>query len=74
VVYVRTTSSNVDVHGALLIVQRSVAVAPDAKVTVLVGEFGLAMSAEPETSVQVPVAPLFGVLAAIVKFPLSHFD
>ena len=64
-----TTFEVLAVHGPLLMVQRRVAVVPEVKVTVDVGELGVAMVAEPLTTLQAPV-PIVGVLAAMVKVVL----
>jgi hypothetical protein len=68
-------SSLLEVHPALLIVQRSTT-SPDPAVTpvmVVVGEFTLVIVAVPLTTLQVPVVPPTAAFAAIVKLSSLHW-
>lgn len=68
-----TTFDVLTVQGPLLMVQRRVAVVPEVKVTVDVGELGVAMVAEPLTTLQAPV-PTVGVFAAMVNVVLLQLN
>ena len=71
---VSTTSSADAVQGALLMVQRRVALLPaGTPVTVEVGEEGVVIVAVPLTTLQLPV-PTVAVLPANVNEPLLQFD
>src|SRR5688572_11850303 len=64
-------SSKVGPQGALVIVQRNVAVLPAATVTVVLGSPVLVIEAAPLTMLQAPV-PTVAVLADIVKVLTLH--
>jgi hypothetical protein len=70
---VKTTSSEEEEHGLLLIVHLNVALVPAAMpVTPEVGEEGEVILADPLTTLHVP-DPVPGELPARVKFPLLQF-
>lgn len=71
---VKTTSSVEAVHGALLMVQRKVALVPaGTPVTVEVRDVGVVMVAVPLITVHKP-EPMVGALPARVNDPLLQLD
>ena len=67
-----STTSSVEVHVPLVVVQRSVTFVPAGiPVTVEVGEEGVVIVAVPLTKLHTPV-PVVGVLPVKVKLPLLH--
>src|SRR5688500_345 len=69
--FVTVTSSNA-LQVPFVTVQRTIALVPTATpVTVVIGELGVVIVADPEIKLHTP-EPTDGVLCVIVKLPLAH--